>query len=223
MANAALGWRGLLAALDVPPSLRKPVRIARVSGILFVVSLSGWLAVLSCALSWWGADSKHAMFIAAMAMGLFGTVHTVAVVTLRFRAARAVFARNCLGCGYTLVQGDLRSAVKPPRSAVCPECGRADDGAPLSPAVRDALPSRHAPIEGVDTPLVRFVAVITAFAGAGALISLWLLPRAGMTGTQAGGVEPPQLALGLCMVAFNATAVARTLCAMRAARKYPPA
>ena len=216
---ATLGWTGLLAARDVPPVLRTPARIARVSGLLFVAALAGWIATLFLAT----ADRQGPVVVAALAMGFVGALHSFAGVVLLVRALRVVGKRACLGCGHALAQGDPRSEADPPRSAVCTECGRADDGTPTSPTVRDVWPGARGRIEGVDTPVTKFLPVIAVLVWLFAALSILPVRFPRVPFLDAEGRVSSQLVLGVVLFAFNATPVARTLCAMRAARSCPPA
>ena len=217
----ALGWRGLLAARDVPPVLRTAARIARASAIAFVALLVVWMALVCC------ADPDRPVLaaiavIAAIAMGLVGAVHTISVTTMRARAARMVVTRGCLGCGHTLAQGDQVSPVEPPRSTVCPECGRADEGVPPSPAVRDVWPGARVRIAEVDTSLARIVVGAAILAGLFAVLSVLaplLAPVLGVSMSDEVRLGSSRLQLGLIMLVFNASPVYRTLATMRAARR----
>ena len=128
-----------------------------------------------------------------------------------------------LGCGYALAQGDLRSQADPPRSTVCTECGRADDSTPASPTVRDVWPGARGRIEGVDTPVMKFLAVIPVLAGLFAALSMLPFRFPGVPFFDSEGRVSSNLVLGLALFAFNSVPVTRTLCAMRAARNCPPA
>lgn len=215
---STLGWRELLAARDVPPVLRRAARVARMSGIVFVAAFAAWLVAV-CSV---GADRQAQAIISAISMGLVGAVHTISVTTMRVRAARVVAARGCLGCGHTLAQGDQASPFEPPRSTVCPECGRADQGVPTSPAVRDVWPGARVRIAEVDTSLARIVVGAAILAGLFAVLSVLaplLAPVLGVSMSDEVRLGSSRLQLGLIMLVFNASPVYRTLATMRAARQ----
>ena len=228
-----MSWLGLLAAHDVPEFLRKPACLARVSALAFAVVFVGWIAAmgwLAMATAPEQQDRRMPVLVAALAMGLVGATHTSALTALRLRAATVAFKRGCRGCGHSLNQGDLRFDEFSPRSKVCPECGLADDRAPLPPTVRDVWPGPRARIAGVDTPLGKLVSVTALLAGLWGVLGLLgvfglripglVLP--GLANLAAGGRVPSALALGCVMFAFNASAVFRTLSAMIAPRRWSP-
>ena len=201
-AEAAMNWRGVLSARDVPCALRMPARVARVSAAAFIALLACWVAALV-------GSQKAAATLVAIGLGFAGAIHAFAVVVLRLRALKAAASHSCLRCGYALAHAS--------RPAVCPECGRAAEAVPSSPTLRDALREPRSRVEGIDTRIARIVAVIALLAGLLGALAVLVFPHAGLLGVEAG-----DCALGLLMFAYNAPLVCRTLHAVFPARRCEP-
>jgi dienelactone hydrolase len=67
-AEAAMNWRGVLSARDVPCALRMPARVARVSAAAFIALLACWVAALV-------GSQKAAATLVAIGLGFAGAIH----------------------------------------------------------------------------------------------------------------------------------------------------